>query len=413
MSNALSSSVLSNKNPFEKLVKEITSQTFSNTSTDIIVFSHLRWEFVTQRPQHIINRLAKNNRSILFVEEPIDFESSEEGTARIITPSKNITVLQPKISPGNFSKLSAVIEKYTPNNFSTAPLLWFYSAAFVSILDYVDYSSVIYDCMDELSQFRGAPASLISQERQLLTVADVVFTGGKSLYESKKKMHANVYCFPSSVDTKHFSKALNNKTKIPSDIAHIKKPIVGFYGVIDERIDLDLIAEVAALVPEVALAMIGPVVKISEDDLPQAHNIHYLGAKNYQELPAYLKGFTIACMPFALNDATEFISPTKTLEFMAAYKPIVSTPIYDVKRDYSKVVKIVNNAQQMAQAIKQYVNESTEERKRRETLQRAVLSKTSWDKTVASMEEILSSLTSVQEQAMVAETEDFALNLSY
>lgn len=412
MPNLLSSVVLSNKNAFNKMVDDLATDASTASSDDIVVFSHLRWEFVTQRPQHIIERLTKRNRRILFVEEPISHNVSQRGTARIISPSKNVTVLQPKVSPGNFSQLHDVIKKYSPKNFSSSPMVWFYSAAFVSILEYLDYSAVIYDCMDELSQFRGAPASLVSQEKQLLSIADVVFTGGKSLFESKKRLHPSVYCFPSSIDTTHFAKALSKHTKIPADIAKIKQPIVGFYGVIDERLDLQLIAEVAKLLPLVSFAMIGPVVKINEADLPVAKNIHYLGAKKYSQLPAYLKGFSVAFMPFALNKATEFISPTKTLEFMAAYKPIVSTPIYDVKRDYSKEVRIVESSSQMAAAITAYLNESSSARRHRVNLQNTVLSKTSWDETVESMELLLGNI------ALVAPTEresinDFSLNISY
>jgi glycosyltransferase involved in cell wall biosynthesis len=373
-----------------------TSQLQSMTKRDMVVFSHLRWEFVTQRPQHLIERFARSGREVLFVEEPIEYTPSQHGTARVFSPAKNVTVIQPRIAPGDFQALANVIDYCSPDAFSSRPLLWFYSPSFVAMADLIPHSVVVYDCMDELSQFKGAAASIVIQERQLLNKADVVFTGGKSLFESKKQLHDNVYCFPSSIDKTHFEKALNKETVVPSDLAAIKQPVVGFYGVIDERLDLDLLARVAAIMPQVSFAMIGPVVKIDQGDLPQAKNIHYLGAKSYSELPAYLKGFSVAFMPFALNEATEFISPTKTLEFMAAYKPIVSTAVYDVKRDYAKEVSIVHTAEEMAQAIAHYISEPVSKRLAREKLQRAVIARTSWDKTAASMEFILSSLLSTR-----------------
>ncbi len=379
---------------------------------DIIVFSHLRWEFVTQRPQHLIERLAKNGREIVFVEEPIEHTLSQRGTARVFRPAKNVTVIQPRISTDDFEQLAEVIEYCTPDAFSSRPMLWFYSPSFVSMVDQLPHSLIVYDCMDELSQFRGAPASLVIQERRLLNKADVVFTGGKSLFESKKELHENVYCFPSSIDKSHFEKALDAKTTIPKDLAHIKQPIVGFYGVIDERLDLGLIAQMAELMPKVSFALIGPVVKIDQAELPQAKNIHYLGVKSYDELPAYLKAFSVAFMPFALNEATEFISPTKTLEFMAAYKPIVSTPICDVKRDYSKVVAITETAEEMTQAITSYLNETNAQRLAREKLQRTIINGTSWDKTAASMEFILTKLVATQYHAQPT-TSPIPLRFSY
>jgi glycosyltransferase involved in cell wall biosynthesis len=268
-------------------------------------------------------------------------------------------------------------------------IVWFYSAMFIDILPRLNASLVVYDCMDELSAFKGAPPQLISKEKQLLTIADVTFTGGKSLFESKKKIADNVYCFPSSVDQKHFEKSLKKDTEIPEDIKHLDKPVVGFYGVIDERIDLELLENIAKAMPEVSFVMIGPVVKINENDLPKQKNIHYLGGKKYQELPAYLKGIDIAMMPFALNESTKFISPTKTLEFMAAYKPIISTPIYDVVRDYKNEVAIVKNTEEFVEAIKKYMNETKAQKTKRVALMKAVLKRTSWDNTVDQMENIM------------------------
>ncbi|MDQ3099274.1 MAG: glycosyltransferase [bacterium] len=356
---------------------------------DIIVFCHLRWEFVIQRPQHIINRLAQD-RKVLFVEEPLEYDEMNKGTFNTLQPSKNLTVIQPRIPWGDFADiLGPMVSKRAKDENITKPIIWLYSAAFMKCVDAVEHSLLVYDCMDELSAFKGAPAELISMEKELLERADVVFTGGKSLYESKNKLNANIHCFPSSVDQVHFEKALVATTEIPEDISVLTGTVVGYYGVIDERIDLDLLEKVANKMQEIQFVMIGPIVKISEADLPRTSNIHYLGSKPYAQLPNYLKRIDIAMMPFALNESTKFISPTKTLEYMAAHKPIISTAIYDVVRDYSNEVTIINNPDEFIQAINTYIAEPTDQKEKRVILQKAVINRTSWDNTVDQMKKII------------------------
>ncbi len=355
---------------------------------DLVVFCHLRWEFVTQRPQHVINRIGKG-RKVLFVEEPIDFNDEDEGTVHIIKPSKNITVLQPRIKKDRWTyALKSIVEKQIEKMNLIDPILWFYSAEFLPNIS-IKHSLVVYDCMDELSAFKGASPLLITQEEKLIKTADVVFTGGKSLYESKKRFSDNVHCFPSSVDRRHFEKSLSEETPIASDIASLPKPIVGYYGVIDERIDMDLLKNAANALPNVTFVMVGPVVKITEQDLAKNKNIHYLGSKDYKDLPHYLKNFDIAMMPFAMNESTKFISPTKTLEYMAALKPIVSTPIYDVVRDYSKDVAIASTADEFVLAIKRYLSETSQQKAEREAGERKIIQKTSWNITAKKMKKLM------------------------
>lgn len=350
------------------MMKSILNQEF-----DVIVFCHLRWEFVYQRPQHIISRLAKLYK-VLYVEEPVNYSAEEENTAHFIQVNEHLVVMQPRVA--NIHNIKNLFDTITP-----AKIGWFYSPAFLPLLSSFSFEKVVYDCMDELSLFKGADPMLMAQEKDLMTRAKIVFTGGKRLYENKKENHSNVHCFPSSVDIKHFKKALNG-IDIPTDMPMNGRPIIGYYGVIDERIDMELIAEAAKELPQYAFVMIGPLAKISEHDLAKADNIHYLGMKSYEQLPAYLKGFDIAMMPFAMNESTKYISPTKTLEYMAAYKPIISTPVYDVVRDYSHCVHIVQNASDFKCAVEEIQREGRwsiipdfDE----------ILERTSWDKTVDDM----------------------------
>lgn len=357
---------------------DVSHQPGINNQYDMVVFCHLRWDFVYQRPQHLISRLAKTMK-ILLIEEP--WHRPEQDGSRLTKITANLHVLQPNVH--QLEEIATVLPAYTNKDVTVG---WFYSASFLPLLDYFSFETVIYDCMDELSLFKGAPQKLVEQEQRLMHKADIVFTGGKSLYESKVQHHDNVHCFPSSVDRDHFAHALNG-IALPEDIASIAGPIVGYFGVIDERIDLALLNETALLKPELSFVMIGPLAKIGEHDLPRLHNIHYLGMKDYNELPGYLKAFSIAMMPFALNDATKYISPTKTLEYMAAGKPIISTAIHDVVRDYSENVSIISTSDEFSEAIDMLLFKAGnvvdivdyEE----------ILEKTSWDATAEKMQSLL------------------------
>lgn len=362
------------------LNNKVLSNTDSAQYYDIIVFCHLRWQFVYQRPQHIISRMAKTMKT-LFIEEPI-YDNENKNSGSLIVIDSMLHVLQPNVK--DIESIAGIIFNYVRNKHVTVG--WFYSASFSPLLEQISFETVVYDCMDELSLFKGAPEQLINQEKYLMAHADIIFTGGKSLYESKKQFHHNVHCFPSSVEASHFAKALNG-ISIPEDIAGLQSPIVGYYGVIDERIDLKLIHEAALKLPNVSFVMIGPLAKIEESELPKEPNIHYLGMKSYDELPHYLKAFDIAMMPFALNDATKYISPTKTLEYMAAAKPIISTKITDVVRDYSSCVSLIETADEFCEAIPLLLGKK--ERSAMEMEYCKVLQKTSWDTTAYTMKSIV------------------------
>lgn len=346
---------------------------------DMIVFCHLRWQFVYQRPQHIISRFSSTMK-VLFIEEPIH-NNPEDDSEKLIVISKTLHVLQPNVK--DIESIAEILPNYVKNK--TIPIGWFYSPSFSPLLEQINFETVVYDCMDELSLFKGAPVHLINQEKYLMAYADIIFTGGKSLYESKKQFHSNVYCFPSSVDEVHFAQTLNG-IEIAADIANLPAPVVGYYGVIDERIDLQLLQETSKKMPHVSFVMIGPLAKIEDADLPKENNIHYLGMKSYNELPSYLKAFDIAMMPFALNDATKYISPTKTLEYMAAGKPIISTKITDVVRDYSESVNLIENAEEFCGAIQSLFNQKDLAMERGYD---KILANTSWDATADKMKSII------------------------
>lgn len=306
---------------------------------DLICLSHLRWDFVYQRPQHLMSRCARDRR-VFFVEEPI----YGEGPLRLdVSPrGENLYVVVPRLPEGLASEVAveavqqALIDRLIAEQGMSDYVLWYYTPMALGWTRHLKPQAVVYDCMDELSAFRFAPRALREREAELLRRADVVFTGGQSLYEAKQDKHSNIYAFPSSIDAAHFA-AARSIQEDPEDQASIPHPRIGFYGVVDERFDTELLGGVAAARPDWQFVIVGPVVKISDDDLPHGPNIHYLGGKSYQELPRYVAGWDVAALFFARNESTRFISPTKTPEYLAAGKPVVSTSIRDVVRPYGEM----------------------------------------------------------------------------
>lgn len=304
-----------------------------NSGGDLVCFAHLRWDFVFQRPQHLLSRATRSMR-VLYWEEPV---WTAGGSPHVTTrpADEGVLVLQPHIPHGydTVPTLRALLDDTLLREGVVAPVLWFYTPHALGFAGHVPGRLTIYDCMDELSAFADADPALPEQERALMRRADLVFTGGQSLYEAKRRQHADVHAFPSGVDTAHFGQARDALDE-PADQVGIPLPRAGFYGVIDERLDQDLLAAVAALRPDVQFVLLGPTAKINPATLPQRPNLHYLGAKQYEQLPAYAAHWQAALMPFAINAATRYISPTKTPEYLAAGLPVVSTPITDVVRRY-------------------------------------------------------------------------------
>ncbi|WP_448267410.1 UDP-galactopyranose mutase [Nostoc sp. DSM 114159] len=369
-----------------------STETFKDTP-DIVCLSHLRWNFVYQRPQHLLSRCAQGKR-VFFIEEPI---FSEEPLARLDVnqDSHGVVVVVPQLQQGLSEEainanLQALINNLFAEHNINKYICWYYTPMAIAFTRHLQPQAVVYDCMDELSAFHGASPTLKNYEAELFSRADLVFTGGQSLYESKVNQHPNVYAFPSSVDVPHFGQARNLQE--PEDQAHIPHPRLGFFGVIDERMDIELLAGIAEARPDWHLVIIGPVVKIDPATLPQHENIHYLGGRDYKQLPAYLAGWDLAMLPFARNESTRFISPTKTPEYLAAGRPVVSTSIRDVVRPYgeSKLVRIADTVSEFVTAAELAMQEDTPAS---EWLSRvdAFLEKISWDRTWASMMKLIDS----------------------
>jgi len=343
-----------------------------------------------------MSRLSENNRVIYLrpmnILALLKFREARAEYRLLSQYNKNLHIFMPLILPyGNklpfITKLNDFLVTFQTKRLIAKlgfkkPLLWFYSPFGKYLIGKLDESLVVYDCMDEHAEFKFADSRLAQYEIELLGLSDLVFTGGRSLYNSKKRYGRNIHLFPSSVDNEHFRLALSADTSVPESVSSLKKPVIGYIGAVDERIDYDLLAELAERRMDWSFAVVGPITKVKKSELPKRPNIHYLGKAEYSLLPGYLKGFDAGLIPFKQNNLTKMLSPTKTLEYFAAGCPVASTPIPDMESDFGRLVHFGENAEELETAILNAFKTDGQK------LQNAA-KRHSWDDTVASMQELI------------------------
>ena len=367
--------------------------TSTYTIPDLVCFAHLHWDFVWQRPQHLLSRFAQYGR-VFYVEDPfVHPDNTVEPHLEIKERQNGVQVVVPHLPHGLNQAASELLQEALLTQFFAEQnieqyVFWYYTPMSLGRSRVFRPVLTVYDCMDELAAFKFAPPELRPRELELFGKADLVFTGGQTLYEAKSQQHADAHAFPSSIDKAHFGQARQPGAD-PADQAGIPHPRVGFFGVVDERLDIKLLGDLANNHADWQFVIIGPVVKISPDELPQNPNIHYLGGKDYQELPAYLRGWDVATLLFADNESTKFISPTKTPEYLAAGKPVVSTPIRDVVRPYGDLdlVHIAAEAPAFGAAIAKALAQRTDADWQRRTDE--YLATISWDLTWENMIQLM------------------------
>jgi glycosyltransferase involved in cell wall biosynthesis len=379
----------------------------------IIVHSHLSWDWVWQRPQQFHSRLSKTH-PILFVEGPIVSDKIETSrvTLREISDYPNIVVVQMVIPASRWSDgawvdaerrrlVKQVLEGPLGRTFEN-PVQWFYDPmAVTAFLGHMDEVAVVYDCMDELSQFKGAPPELVRRERELLAAADVVFAGGPKMAKAKRRYNSNTHSYGCGVDIKHFGKARRAATKIPQDMEQFSGPVLGYIGVVDERLDYELLAKLADHDASWNVVVVGPHAKVDPADFPRRANLHFLGGRDYSQLPAYAKAFDVCLMPFAKNEATEYINPTKALEYMATGTPIVSRDIEDVVLQFSAVTYIAATHEEFIAGCREAVEKPNAGRV---SAGLALARKNSWESIVAQLEQHVEEVLSTNEAAVASNT---------
>jgi len=375
----------------------------------IVVHSHLRWSFVWQRPQQTHSRLARRH-PILFLEEPFWRNDAGPDRLEISSPCRNLWVAQPRLAPGPdpesrvLALLRSGAHRRLRARFARA-VHWVYTPLMEAQVDAFDEpAAVVYDCMDELSKFAFAPAGLVERERRLISRADLVFAGGYELAEAKRRHHPRVHAFGCGVEFAHFAEA--RAADPPEDVAALPRPRLGYIGVIDERLDYDLLSRLANRLPHASVVMIGPIVKVDPASLPRARNIHYLGARDYRILPSCLAGFDACLMPFAMNEASYYINPTKTLEYLASGRPVVSTPVRDVVRRFSDVVRIAA-ADSFPESVASVLQNPPDPEPGLRVARRA-----SWEETVARMESLIREAVERRGRAAAAEIEPLERELA-
>jgi UDP-galactopyranose mutase len=375
-----------------------SSSDLSGPLPPLLVFSHLRWGFVFQRPQHLLTRLAKHFE-VFFIEEPVYNDALPYLASA--TPAEGIEVLTPHTrvqAPGFHDEqlpvLTGLLRDFAVERGIADPFVWLYTPMALPLVEEFEPRALIYDCMDDLASFKFAPRQLVQRESALMRMSDIVLTGGPSLYEKRKDLHVNVHCLPSAVDAEHFAPARLEPDSFEGAAARalhddIPHPRLGFFGVIDERLDLDLVAAIADERPDWQVVMVGPVVKIDPKSLPQRPNIRWLGMQSYDTLPYLQSHWDVCILPFALNESTRFISPTKTLEYLAGGKPVVSTPIMDVESLYGGVVRIAADASGFVAAAQAAMEEQGAAREQRVSDAGKLVDGCTWDGTAARIHSLM------------------------
>lgn len=369
---------------------------------DLICFSLQRWNFVYQRPQHLMSRSAQERR-VFFVEEAVTGQQKPylEIQPYTVTTGNDaqIWVVVPHLPEGlsdehRVAALQILIDGLLISQEIKDYVLWYYTPEALLFTRHLKPHAIVYDCMNELSVFQCTNPQLCALEAELFQRADLVFTSSPSLYEAKSMKHRDTYYFPNSIDLCHFAKARTALPE-PDDQKHILHPRLGFFGVLDKQLDIELLAHIAMARPEWQLVLIGPVVGINPEHLPQHENIHYLGAKEYQNLPAYLAGWDVALLPFVLNELSHHISLNKTPQYLAAGKSVVSTATTDVVQVYGEMqlVQIARNADEFVQSIEQCLMEKNAEEIERKRDQ--FLAEMSWDQTWKQMAMLIDAVTAV------------------
>jgi len=357
----------------------------------LVAFSHLRWGFVWQRPQHLLTRFARE-MPVVVVEEPeyhlqsADVRVRQDHGVTVVTPLLPWTDEQYGFGNHVNGQISRLVEPFI--RLGADPILWYYTPmALGAEPATIRPRLTIYDAMDDLASFRAAPPELRRREARLLSTVDLVFTGGPTLYRQRRDMHPSVHCFPSGVEAAHFA---STSVSSHEELARQRRPILGYYGVIDERLDLDLLAEIADRRPDWTIALIGPVAKIDESTIPKRDNIVRFGQQAYDDLPAFLACFDVALMPFARNEATRAISPTKTLEYLAGGKPVVSTPITDVIALYGDAVEIAATGEEFVAAAESVLNRTSDADRQWRTRAARLVAAHDWDCIADSMLAVMS-----------------------
>jgi len=288
-------------------------------------------------------------------------------------PRKNLYVLTPLVVPlpacdwaRKLNRLLLIRQiKWALSRIRSGPLeLWSFTPDISYVLGHFGEREVVYYCVDDHASFSGYNRDqVLRDEEELCRRADLVVTTAQALQESKKGWNPHTLLVPHGVDYEHFSKSVTDNFTIPMDLVDIPKPRLGFIGLIRDWVDLDLLAAAARQRSHWHFVIIGD----STIDLSRYRaqpNLHFLGRKPYEALPAYCRHFDVGLIPFKVNDLTRAVNPIKLREYLAAGLPVVSTPMPEVQQ-YDHLIRISDSVDSFVEAIEASLAEDSQARKTR------------------------------------------------
>jgi len=265
------------------------------------------------------------------------------------------------------------------------PLLWTFLPNVNWLLGRLNERMVIYHCVDEYSEFSGVPKDVIVRmEQDLIRRADIVFTSAEKLCDERRQVNPRTYFIPHGVDVAHFSRALDPAIEVPEEIRRLAKPVIGFFGLLADWVDLDMIGALARARPQWSFALVGKV-QTDLGAVARLPNVHRLGQQPYTALPAYCRGFDVGLIPFRMNELTLRVNPLKLREYLAAGLPVVSTPLPEVVR-YNGLVHIAVNEAGFLRAIDAALKERSPEQDRRRV---EAMRGESWEARVSEMSDVI------------------------
>lgn len=363
----------------------------------LLVLSPSRWDFMFRRTQQLMSRLA-GRWQVLFVEEPrrsrnaawLDEQAQGEHLS-VLVPHlpANLSPHLPPSLDATHDEPRRMLAAYLRQRDLRVDVAWVSSPASLPLLDSLDARCVVYDCHASSTAPR-----LRREQALLLERSTLVFANGPSLYESLREQHPRVMCLPDAVAAAHFAPDAQRPHSVQAMHAgslqrHLSAPRLGWFGVIDRRLDLDLLAQIADAHPQWSLVMVGPVVGLDASRLPQRANIHWLGVQPYSVLPHLLEGWDLCLLPFVIGAATRQLCPAQALEYMAGGKPVLCTPLHDVAWMFSDSVAIAERGPPFIAACEALLAESPAQRAQRALQMMATVSASSWDRSAQAVHEML------------------------
>jgi glycosyltransferase involved in cell wall biosynthesis len=351
---------------------------------DLIVLSHVRWTDAWQRPHHVVSRLARERRT-WFVEGP---SPGGHQPPRLVTLADgDVTrawLEPPPTGEGDGDAAGPeTVETYRrllPGLVGPADgdrVVWLCTPLALDIAGALDPTVLVYDvAIDELLSLRGVPQGVALAQKEALARADVVFTASPSLHRSViEQGRPDAHLAPGGVDPAHFAAARRPRTDRG-------RPVAGYVGPIDERIDVALVAALATALADWEIRIVGPVGGIDPAALPRAANITYPGPVPYAALPEVMADLDVAVMPLAVGAAPRSTNPTTALEHLAAGLPVVTTPVPDVVTQFGTIVDVADDAGAFALACVRALGQS---RRRHRNRVAQLLRRHDWDAVTAGM----------------------------